>query len=75
MITLLLPLSSAADSWLYFNYLQNEAGHSVPLESILFHCVILLHYMHEKKVLERLYKWPKSTMVHEHCTEQSENFE
>jgi len=52
VITLLLPLSSAADSWSYFNYLQNEGGHSVPLESILFHCVILLHYMHEKKFLK-----------------------
>jgi len=52
VITLLLPLSSAADSRLYFNYLRNEGGHSVPLESILFHCVILLHYMHEKKFLK-----------------------
>jgi hypothetical protein len=48
VITLLLPLSSAVDSWLYFNYLRNEGEHSVPLESILFHCVILLHYMHKK---------------------------
>jgi len=28
-----------------------------------------------KKVLERLYKWPTSTTVHEHCTEQWENFD
>jgi hypothetical protein len=29
VITLVLPLSSAVDSWLYFSYLQNEGGHSV----------------------------------------------
>jgi len=36
VITLVLPLSSALDSWFYFNYLQNEGGHGVPLERILF---------------------------------------
>jgi hypothetical protein len=28
-----------------------------------------------KKVLGRLYKWPTSTTMHEHCTEQWENFD
>jgi len=60
VITLVLPLSSAVDNWLYFNYLRNEGGHGVPLECIL---------LHASKVLERLYKWLTSTAVHEHCTE------
>jgi hypothetical protein len=39
-------------NWLYFNYLQNEGGQSVPMECILFNCLILLHYMHQKKFLK-----------------------